>query len=829
MRLIYQKNIGWNSIITFVLLLTVTFCSCNITRNAPKDKPHLYKNTYEVNGGNFTKLEREALLERLANQIDDSSKLRYSSPIFLINILKRPPAYDTGYSSLSAANMLASMYHLGYYNSTVTYKADTSKHNGYQRVKVHYTVNTGNPLLIDTFTYRLSDSSLQAITMRSKDESVIVPNNPITKAAVLGEIARLVDTFRNNGYYKITSSELRMIGDTTIEALTIISDDPFEQLELLRIAQQKKDSPEIKLALIINKPEDSTRLSQYHINKVYILQDYRPNDQLNDTNNITQRNTRNFILRYHEPLFKAGFLSRNITFRPGELYRQSDYNQTLTNLSKTGVWQSTSLIVKEVKDTNLVDIIAELSPERKFGFEASVEASYSASSNANNTLAGNLIGFYGNLALVNRNIGREAIRMTHRVRAGIELNYSNRSTQTSLINSNELGYSNNIIFQRDIFGDLFKKIPILLGNRKSDSFNLLKRITYKPGESFINSSISLNNRLGLFNLQTINMNAGVNFPAKNNTANNISTWTVKPLNIEFNYLYNQSDSFKQIIKENPFLRYSYNTSFVFGFGAGFSNIYRNPRHLKSLSKERVIRFNGEESGLTWGLLPIFNNNKNKFIKLDAEYKYTVARKKSAFVFRSFAGVGIPILGDTALPFFKQFSGGGNNSMRGWPIRAIGRGSQPLTDFSKNVFNDRTGDMQLEMNGEFRFDYAPIIKNLLTLRGALFVDIGNIWNIKNTKLDGSIDSAQFKFKNLYRDIGLSAGTGFRLDFNYVVLRFDMGFRFKRPELAYENNGWKAPDIGFDDFFKKLFTRGENDEYRKWRYENYNFTIGISYPF
>lgn len=829
MRLVYQKNTSFTSMVTSVLLLTVIFYSCNITRKAPKDKPYLYKNSYEVNGGNFSKLERSALLDRLANQIDDSSKLRYSSPIFFINILKRPPAYDTGYSALSAANMKASMYHLGYYNSIVTYKADTTRKSGDEIVKVHYTVEAGKPLLIDTFTYQLYDTTLQAITMRYKDQSVVVPNNPITKAAVQGEIARLIDTFRNNGYYKITSSELRMIGDTTIEALTNLSDDPFEQLELLRIAQQKIDSPVIKLALIINKPEDSSRLSQYRVSKVYILQDYRPNDHLNDTSSITQRATRNFILRYHEPLFKTGFLSRNISFRPGELYRQRDFNQTLNNLSKTGVWQSTNLLIRELKDSNLVDIIVELAPEKKFGFEASVEASYSASSNTNNALAGNLIGFSGNLSLVNRNIGREAIRMTHRLRAGVELNNNSRGAQTSLINSNEIGYSNNIVYPRDIFGDIFKKITDVVINKKVDSQRIRRNVSYKPGESFINSSVSINNRLGLFNLQTIGINAGVTFPSKKNTAINITTWTVKPLNIEYNYLYNKTDSFQTIIDKNPFLRYSYNTSFVIGFGAGYSNVYRNPKHLKSLSKERLIRFNGEESGLTWGWLPVLNNDKNKFIKLDGEYKYTVARKKTALVFRAFAGVGIPILGDSALPFFKQFFGGGSNSMRGWPIRGVGRGSQPLADFRENIFNDRTGDIQFEMNGEYRYDIAPIIRNLLILRGAVFVDIGNVWNIRNTKLDGSIDSARFQLKNFYRDIGLSAGTGFRLDFNYVVLRFDLGFRFKRPELAYENNGWKAPEIGFDDFFKKIFARGNDDQYRRWRYENFNFTIGISYPF
>ncbi len=787
----------------FLFICCLLFVSCNITRKAPKGKPYLAKNSFEVKGGRFTKLERSALLDRLANQLDDSSKLRTTDALFILHFLKRPPAYDTGYSNLSANNMKLSMFHLGYYNSTVSYKADTSG----RKVFVKYTVIAGNPTLIDTFSYRLGKPALQQLALQSAGKSVIEEGNPITKAAVQGEISRLVDTFRNNGYYKFTSAELKMRADTTIAALTTVSDDPFEQLALLAEAQQKRDSPEIKLALVLNNPQDSSRLNQYRLNKIYILQDYFPGDNFYDTINITQKPTRNFVLRYHKPLYRTSFLARNITLRPGDIFRQDEYNKTLSNLAKAGVWQSVNIQVKEQPDSSKVDLILELVPEKKFGFEAALEASYSATSNTSNALTGNLIGLSGNLSLVNRNIGREAIRMTHRFRAGVELNNNSRGTNTGLINSNEISYSNNVVFPR-----IIKFLP----GRKNT------RII--PGESFINTSLSLNNRLNLFDLQSVNLNFG-----KTSTTKKGITWIFKPLNVEFSYLFNQTDSFKKILNDNPFLRYSYNTSFVVGMGAGFSTVFRNPKHLKSLSKERTIKANIEESGLTWGLLPVLNNYKRKFIKLDAEYKYTINYKKTALVLRAFTGIGVPLFKDTTLPFFKQFFGGGTNSMRGWPVRGIGRGSQPLPAYKQNIFNDRTGDMQIELNGEYRYDIARIIPNLLTLRGALFVDAGNVWNMKNSKTDGTTDSAQFRFSNLYRQMGLSAGTGFRLDFNYVVLRFDLGFRFKRPETSYINDGWKVPSIGFNDFFNKIFTRGKDDEFRRWRYENFNFTIGISYPF
>ena len=170
-------------------------------------------------------------------------------------------------------------------------------------------------------------------------------------------------------------------------------------------------------------------------------------------------------------------------------------------------------------------------------------------------------------------------------------------------------------------------------------------------------------------------------------------------------------------------------------------------------------------------------------------------------------------------------------MRAWPVRGIGPGGRPLIPYSSTntIFNDRTGDMQIEMNAEYRFDIARIIPNTLTLRGAVFTDIGNIWNVRSSLQNQGVDTSQFQFKNLYRQLGVSAGTGFRLDFNYFVLRLDLGFRFKRPELFYKNDGWKSPDIGFNDGIKKIFTRGNNDEYKKWRYENFNFSLGIGYAF
>ncbi|MFT3908205.1 MAG: BamA/TamA family outer membrane protein [Ferruginibacter sp.] len=822
MSAIFLNGTKWVVRSCYILFCIVLIASCHIVRKAPKDKPYLYKNSIEVKGGKFTKAEKTALKQRLVGQLDDSSTIKTKDKYIFLHYLIKPPVYDSGYSAISARNMEGSMFHIGYYNAKVNFHADTTTKAGKQRVHVTYTVDAGKPTLIDTVRYVLRKPPLQQIAIDSKKEAYLKKTNVITKTAVLSEINRLVDSFRNNGYYKFTAAELRVRGDTTIAALTTITDDPFEQLQLLAEAQAQRDSPLIKLAVVLVPPADSSKLSKFYINKVYVLSDFRVGDNPIDTTSITQRKGRNFIERYHERLFRGGFLSRNITLKPGDLYRQNNYYETLTNLTKVGVWQSVNIQLVEIPgDSSKLDVVIELIPNKKLGFQASLEASYSASTNASAIVSGNLFGISGNLSLLNRNFAKEGVRMTHTIRAGIELNNSSRGAKSQLINSNELGYTNIIAIPRVVnpadFLRLFQKDSATQRRRKQIA-----------GETFVNTDLAYNNRLNLFNLQSFNLNLGFTMVNKNKW-----TWTFRPFFLGFSNLFNESDSFKTILKDNPFLQYSYNTAFAVGGGLGVFKAFNNPVHPLSQLKERSLRFNMEESGLSWGAIPILKKFKRRYIKGDMEYKYTVSYQKTAIAFRSFVGVGIPLLGtDTnrTLPFFKQYFGGGSNSMRGWPVRGIGPGGKPLTPFNsdKTIFNDRTGDVQLELNAEYRYDIARLYPGI-TLRGAIFVDAGNIWNMRNTKTDGTPDTTQFQFKNLYKQLGLSAGTGFRLDFNYLVVRLDLGFRFKRPELYYTNDGWKAPPIGFNDAFKKIFARGPNQEYRKWRYENFNFTIGIGYAF
>lgn len=803
-----------NILLRNLFLLSLILSACTIPRKYQKNKPFVFKNNIEIKGGDFSADERNSLKQRMVTQLDDSMKIKVKDFVFLFHLIKEPPAYDSGYAAVSARNMKNTLLHLGYYSAKSSFTADTSLVDDQQRVTVTYNIEAGNPTLVDTISYRLKKPELQRLADSTQKQSLIEENKPITRDAVLGEISRLVELYRNNGYYKFTLEDLKMRGDTTIEALTNISDDPFENIRLLAEANEKRNKPTVKLALVLNPAADSLRMKKYYINNVYIYPDFREDDA-ETIASYNQSTFDNYIVRYHKNIIRNEFLKKNLFLKKGDLYRLNDFNKTISNFSRTGVWQNVDIQVKEVKDsTDKLDMIVELVPAKKYGFEANIETSYSSNTNSNNASianVGNLLGFSANLSLQNRNVAKRAVKMTHALRAGVELNLNARPSSGNFINSNELSYTNTI------------SIPKLLW-----PFRWLDERKLSSDQTFFNTGISKANRIGLFKLNSLAFAMGYEFNFSPN-----QSLTIKPFNIEYTKLYDKTPAFDETLKDNPYLRYSFNTALVLGSTVGYSLTTISPKHPNRINSFKV---NLEESGaLLYFAFPLdkigfLNKDLRKFIKIDIENIYTITHKKSSVAFRLFGGLGIPIGSkDTTLPFFKQYFGGGPNSLRGWPIRGIGPGSKALVPYeASNTLSDRTGDIRLEANVEYRHDLWQIIPNSLTLKWAVFADMGNIWNFKNTVPGGGFDSTQFKFKNLYKQLGLSLGTGLRLDFNYVLMRFDLGFRFKRPELS-KNAGWKAPDIGFDDFIGKIFGRGPNDEYRKWRYENFNFSIGLSYPF
>lgn len=190
---------------------------------------------------------------------------------------------------------------------------------------------------------------------------------------------------------------------------------------------------------------------------------------------------------------------------------------------------------------------------------------------------------------------------------------------------------------------------------------------------------------------------------------------------------------------------------------------------------------------------------------------------------------------TGIPFEKQFFAGGSNGLRAWQARTIGPGNynrQVLAsdEVRKAVFGlDQLGTLRIETNFEYRFTLARKFFGA-TLKGAAFVDAGNIWNIRRgesitleyPELD---ELTVFKLSKLAKQIAVGTGVGLRYDVQYFVFRFDVGLKLKDPQF-----------IGSDQWVISKFLSGARDFKNSYnathgpdtyRFIQYNFGIGMPF--
>lgn len=204
-----------------------------------------------------------------------------------------------------------------------------------------------------------------------------------------------------------------------------------------------------------------------------------------------------------------------------------------------------------------------------------------------------------------------------------------------------------------------------------------------------------------------------------------------------------------------------------------------------------------------------------------------------FVARLNAGVGYAYGNSkiVGLPFEKQFFAGGSNGIRAWQARTLGPGnynratlgSDSLgTALRKALFGlDQLGDMRLETNFEYRY---MLLRKFFgaTLKGAAFVDAGNIWNLTEAAGD---ERKVFKINKLVEQLAIGAGVGIRYDVQYFVFRFDVGIKLKDPQFSGSDQ-WVIRKFlsGGKDFRNNYNLTNAPDTYR---FLQYNFGIGMPF--
>jgi len=171
---------------------------------------------------------------------------------------------------------------------------------------------------------------------------------------------------------------------------------------------------------------------------------------------------------------------------------------------------------------------------------------------------------------------------------------------------------------------------------------------------------------------------------------------------------------------------------------------------------------------------VINTVYSQHVKLTTDFRYYLNGYNKTLAMRMYAGIGFPYLNSTVLPYVEQFFSGGAYSVRGFAARYVGPGSYYEEE---NSYIDQSGDMKLEANLEFRFGISRVTK------GALFIDTGNIWLINE---DENRPGSQFHFNSFYNQLAVGTGVGLRFDFNFFVLRTDVGIPIRTPYVQDDSN-------------------------------------------
>ncbi len=737
--------------------------------------------------------QRQDLQLRLESQLDDSLQSKtvtaFDWPWHHFHViykkLSHPPVYDSLNLGRSIAFMNALLNANGYYSPLIQDTVIIDTFHKEQRVTVNFLVRPGKQLIFDSVGYELITPELQKLTLDSRSQSALKKGKPYSRQMVLTEINRLVDSFRNHGYYRFTKDDLFAEQDTVFAALIDPSLDPLEQAELMEKLKLKKENPTISVTIKQRNNRDSSHLMKYYIGNVTV---YPDQPLIEDTSLVKTDTTKirniEFISRTNK--FKLKFLANNIYLNPGSEYRQDNYYRTSNRLSQLPAWQYNNFdFQKSAMADSLLDLTLRMYPAKKQKLSVDLEASRNVNDIVTTT---NLFGTGLNFGLQNRNVFKQSVQTNTNLRGGVELG-------SNFIQTELASLSHTITIPRIIA-----------------PFSIWHDEKYRAAQSLINVSASYTDLRALYKLRSIDGSFGWQWSKVRQHSegelniNSTHTFLWKPLNIEYT-TETLTDSLNTILAANPSLKLAFRPGLVIGEQFAYNSVHTK----RNITNYFLAGF--EESGALLGFIssldegPLF-----RYVKGELEFRHNIDYGKTQLVFRAYGGAGYSYgktstdARETTLPFFKAYFAGGPNSMRAWQVRQLGLGSSKFYSDTPYVNVDlRFGDIKLEGNVEYRFLLGTLFG--YKFRSAFFTDIGNIWNWTPIDTSTLAKGSDFQLNRFYKEFAIDVGTGLRVDFNYFLIRLDWAYKVRDPQRIENPDQW---------FYKLQLGSGQ-------------LQLGINYPF
>jgi len=792
-----------------MLLALTCWTSCDHTKHLDKGAYLLRKNELRLNTekGPVRRGELKENLERLMAQKPNTYVLGFPYKLWLYNLrynkykhipndsvlpkmVERPVVYDSLLMRRSADYMRSYLFNQGYFypyvKDTVLFRED--------KAYVSYEINTGNNFTIDRIFLNVDDSTIKSIVQESMPASFLKGGIPFSMSLLEQERARITNVLREHGYDRFSQENIVDFSLDTFNKAALVAADTAATAT--RSADPADGGAHTLDVTVVIRKENPAAYTRYRINRVTVYPDNRSRADATDST-MKQVQVGDVVVRYHDYYIREQVIAKHIYLEHGKYFSQSDYDATINKLNQLGVFQTVRIIL--VEDTaatggeGMLNVVVLLTPAKKYDFTANLELS---------TGTTYFLGVTPTVSLRDRNLARGANLLTLSVSGGLETFYDQERGENFFDHLNVL--TKNYGFSATL--DLPKfLVPFHVNATKKN----LPRTIIGFGSSFLD-------RTNFFTLT--NTAANLTYKWRETSTNN---WEASPAFINIIRRPATSAAFQERLENNPFLANSYREVFIQGENLAFTFSNQFDNQGKSYSYLRLAL--EEAGGILRNIdrLVTFPMQYAQYLKFDFDARRYINRARSQVALRFYGGAGFPYGTSPTLPYIKQYFVGGAYSIRGWRIRSLGPGSyyDPAT-FSdtgsrqSSIYIDRTGDIKLEMNGEYRFDIVQLFSGSIKMTGALFADAGNIW-LANPSSD--FPSGEFELKRFGRDIAVSAGAGARFNLaGFFIFRIDAAFPLRRPyNPQYDYGGWVLREIDILD--------------RTWRANNLVLNFAIGYPF
>lgn len=754
-----------NIFLIVTLMLTLAqLSSCNSTKHVPEGKYLLDDIKVSVNDSSH-KVSKQQLITYIRQQPNNRMLWFAKFRLGLYNLsgkdstkrwnklMRRlgeaPVIYDSLATQNDISQLKRAIANAGYLSGEVNVTEKYNEKN--HKVKLEYNITPGPQHIISSMEYDFPNDTIRDLFTNDSSMFMISPGDPLDLTRLEMQRDAVVEHLRNNGYYAFGKENITFNADTAAGSLDV-------NLQMTVLPPK------------VYNNQDRSQLqshTQYLVRNIYVIPNYSPGTT-GDPQNYIATDTIIYkgihILEGPKPYLKPQTIYDNCFLTAGELYKAKQVNETYSAFSRLSILKFINvrfIPVGKLDDFGLLDAYILLTPGKSQSFSAELEGTNSE---------GNF-GVAAALHYSHRNVGKGSETLSLKLRGAYEALNGNIH---DILHDRylEFGGEAGITFPK--FKAPFLQESFKRKIKASTELNVSMNYQERPEYTRVIST------------------AGWNYKWSEQKYHRNHTFT--PIDVNYVYLPESTNGFLNLIApDNPLLRYSYEDHFIMRLG--YSLYQTNKKTTTPLSQKYLhdiytLRVNAEVAGnLLFAISSLTSHRSNfhedpykifgirysQYAKLDADFSYLhILDERNSIAWRVGGGVGVPYGNSTILPFEKRFYGGGANGVRGWDVRTLGPGRFPGTN-SVSDFIYQCGDIRMIFSAEYR----P--KLFWILEGAFFVDAGNIWTIHNYS---NQPEGFFRFKSFYKQFAVAYGVGIRLDFNYFLLRFDMGMKAHNPAINQE---------------------------------------------